>query len=631
MAQRLGLAADDLAPVRFRVDLPRWVRDGGSHRVAVTCAHSGEALDCLVPPEVCFVAPHLRVGEVVTPHVPGPNVRPPVSVIVLNRNGAALLDALLQSWVTHNTKHCEWIVVDHASSDDSLAVLARWQSRLPLRVHALARNQAFGTSCNEAARMARGRCLLFLNNDLIWREDALPELLRTLDTPGTCAVGMKLIKVLDGALQPVEEVQHLGIRFVQQGNGYAPFELDADTPDPVALRGPVVVPAVTGAALLCRRTEFLKVGGFSERYFYGFEDVELCLRMGAQLSKRLVCRNDLSAFHRHGYTRLTGRAPDITGRLAHNAQVLRQDVGLWVREQWWRELADGKPLLADETLRIGLRLRGGQRCGLPDGGDDPPARNARRLIGQLRRRWPHAELWLLQDEVRPFCVQGLHVLVVTDPTFDLRRLEDARADLRTVALLDVADAEWATLPWWGDFDYRVSPLGNPLARPPRSRPTPGEPMVARTTVAEPLGLRVLPASAARAAQAWRAEIVPDPAAHADADALLARLRRTLFAAEVAHRVRPPAPDDETRDDYVAAVVVWLLDGGCADDALPDMDPGQVNLVMWTAARADTSPSGEFRLWPGASPDAQLDPETVFDVAAVGQILQRRLGHTFSAS
>ncbi len=41
---------------------------------------------------------------------------------------------------------------------------------------------------------------------------------------------------------------------------------------------PLEAPVVTGAFMVCRRTEFIELGGFCESYFYGYEDVDLCLK-----------------------------------------------------------------------------------------------------------------------------------------------------------------------------------------------------------------------------------------------------------------------------------------------------------------------------------------------------------------
>jgi GT2 family glycosyltransferase len=117
----------------------------------------------------------------------------------------------------------EWIVIDHDSSDDSLELLDHWARHLDLRVVALDRNDSFSASCNLGASLANAPNLLFMNNDIRWCMDALPQMLNSLRANGACAVGLKLIKPSLAHISG-HEVQHLGVRFKLREQAYWPYE-----------------------------------------------------------------------------------------------------------------------------------------------------------------------------------------------------------------------------------------------------------------------------------------------------------------------------------------------------------------------------------------------------------------------
>lgn len=466
MAQRLKIQPEQLGPVAFDCPLPAWVADGRRHVVEVRCARTGQVLRSNVAAEVCFVDPHVpwsrfdgsAVARRDTKVGRSNHVQSQVTVVVLNRNGAGVMHALLESWVRYNQAVAvEWLVIDHASTDDSLTMLAGWTERLKLTVLALKENFSFSASCNRGAALAKTPYVLFLNNDLVWQHDALPQMLKTLDDPNVGAVGMKLVKLAEGQGAAASmEVQHLGVRFVQQQDGYWPYEVTPYDGNPEEAFSAQTVPAVTGAALLCRKADFEAAGGFDPAYFYGFEDVEFCLRMWTRLGLKSVCRNDLVALHRHGHTRLTGREMEVTDRLEKNAAVLARHLGLWVKLEWWRSLARGDRWLCNEPLRVGWVMSDG----LPSSGEVASAgvefQRMRKAVRRIVERWPHAEVVVVHTGVNPMWARGLHVLVVSDPEHDIRCLEQPRPDLRLVAWINDRPKAWIVQPWWMEFDSYVA-------------------------------------------------------------------------------------------------------------------------------------------------------------------------------
>ena len=85
------------------------------------------------------------------------------TVIVPNYNGVRHLPTVLNALRDQTFRDCEIIVIDDASSDDSVALVER--AYPDVRVLVNRTNLGFVRSCNVAADAARGRYLVLLNSD----------------------------------------------------------------------------------------------------------------------------------------------------------------------------------------------------------------------------------------------------------------------------------------------------------------------------------------------------------------------------------------------------------------------------------------------------------------------------------
>jgi GT2 family glycosyltransferase len=162
----------------------------------------------------------------------------------------------------------EVIVVDDASSDATSERLAQRTDQV--RVIRNPANRGFAGSCNLGAAAARGRFLLFLNNDTIPLRGWLDHLVDELQThPEVVGAGSRLLYG-DG------QVQHAGVIFERDTrNPYHPGRfLRADDPRVNRRRE---LQTVTAACFLVRARWFRECGCFSEEFQTGYEDLDLCL------------------------------------------------------------------------------------------------------------------------------------------------------------------------------------------------------------------------------------------------------------------------------------------------------------------------------------------------------------------
>lgn len=170
------------------------------------------------------------------------------------------------------TKGCHYqvIVVDNASTDGTQKFLASLGG--DIQVIRNTENLGFAKACNQGARAAKGKHLIFLNNDTIPHPGWLSALLDEVDLHSDVSiVGSKL-------LYPNNTIQHAGVVFSK--NCLTPYHIFNGAPcDLPAANVRREFQAVTAACLLVRRQDFETVGGFDEGFRNGFEDVDLCLKI----------------------------------------------------------------------------------------------------------------------------------------------------------------------------------------------------------------------------------------------------------------------------------------------------------------------------------------------------------------
>lgn len=374
IAEFLDRDVTDLGLLGFEVAVPYRLKKPGAHTLQIRCPVTRQPIGNLRSYEhkdmhwtVNFANDNTEVntalfGESSTEKFNLSKLKsssPLVSAVILNRNGHDCLEALFESWSRYNTVPSEIIVIDHNSDDQSKNVAARWSHKIPIKWVQLEKNQSFSESSNLGADIARGKYILFLNNDIVLVQNILPEMIKTLTDTSVALVGLKLIKHDPDKSNPAEiaiaPIQHLGVRFTLSGHVYWPYEVNVQSPGAEILFSACDVPAVTAAVMLARKKDFLADGGFDKGYFYGYEDVEYCLRKSyGKDKKRIVCRNDLVALHRHGHSRFKTQNSQSAKHQLENQERLLAQKGIWIKSHWWQSLMTSDKQLCAEQLCIGL-------------------------------------------------------------------------------------------------------------------------------------------------------------------------------------------------------------------------------------------------------------------------------------
>ncbi len=197
------------------------------------------------------------------------STEPSVSVIIPNWNGADHLVDCLDSLKLQCQTDTEVVVVDNASSDNSIALLE--QGYPWVRLIKLDANHGFSAAVNAGIRATHAPLIVLLNNDTRAAPDWLAQLRRGLNKHPKASFAASKMLTFD----PPHPIDSAGDHFsLLTGTG---FNIGAGEPADAHTEPAWVFGACAGAAIY-RRSLFDDIGLFDEDFFLVFEDVDLDLR-----------------------------------------------------------------------------------------------------------------------------------------------------------------------------------------------------------------------------------------------------------------------------------------------------------------------------------------------------------------
>jgi GT2 family glycosyltransferase/glycosyltransferase involved in cell wall biosynthesis len=236
--------------------------------------------------------------------------RPLASIVIPVFNRVKLTVGCLESIAAAGGESAfEVVLVDDASTDGTAEALEQVPG---LRVVRNADNQGFIRSCNRGAREARGRYLLFLNNDTKVTDGWLDRMVRTFSTFSDVGlVGAKLV-FPDGTLQEAGGIVWRDGTAWNYGLG-----LDPETPACCYARD---VDYCSGACLMIPRDLFLELGMFDARYAPAYyEDTDLAFRV-REAGKRVIYQPAALVYHIEGATSGTSPGSGVKRHQVENQQ-----------------------------------------------------------------------------------------------------------------------------------------------------------------------------------------------------------------------------------------------------------------------------------------------------------------------
>jgi len=234
---------------------------------------------------------------------------PLVSFLLPAYNAVDTLPEALDSLLNQTVQDFEIVALDDGSTDDTLAVLRRYEQR-DQRVVVITRpNTGLVGALNDALAACRGEFIARMDADDVAMPNRLELQLRCLESDsGLVAVGSAILRVApDGG-----------------GVGYVHPPRDHETIHHRLLHGDGQ--AIVHPTLLCRAEAMHRLGGYDPRYTYG-EDIYLFLRL-AELGRLTNLTEVLLHYRLHPSSWTRTKSASMGWQIRHLVNEMRERQGM---------------------------------------------------------------------------------------------------------------------------------------------------------------------------------------------------------------------------------------------------------------------------------------------------------------
>jgi len=196
---------------------------------------------------------------------------PKITILIPNYNGKKWLEKCLPTIGKSTYPNKEILVVNNGSADDSAKFLKKNYPNV--RVVEIKKNRGYAGANNLGVKHARGKYILFLNNDTTVTPNFLEPLIAKIESDKTI-----------GAVQP--QIRHMVQRNVIDSIGsfftftgflyhYGYFQPHQEK----KYQKELLVYSVKGACFLMSKKDYLDLGGIDESFVTYVEESDLCHRI----------------------------------------------------------------------------------------------------------------------------------------------------------------------------------------------------------------------------------------------------------------------------------------------------------------------------------------------------------------
>jgi len=215
-----------------------------------------------------------------------------ISIIIVTWNTAKITQKCIQT-INKFLNNPEIIVVDNGSEDNTVELLLKEKN---LKIIKNDSNLGFSKANNIGLEQATNEYVLFMNSDIELIDNSINDLFEYFKNQNN--IGIIGPKFLNPDLTPQASVfpKQSAINafkefYLNQKNSYSKYIPNSEKPTKVW--------SISGGCILTHKSFFESIGGWNEKYFFYFEDMDLCRKIN-QSGKNVVFFPECKIIHRHG-------------------------------------------------------------------------------------------------------------------------------------------------------------------------------------------------------------------------------------------------------------------------------------------------------------------------------------------
>ncbi|GLR18337.1 bifunctional riboflavin kinase/FAD synthetase [Portibacter lacus] len=224
---------------------------------------------------------------------------PICTIAIINYNGSDYLESYLPSILYSSNDLVDYLVIDNASTDDSIDYLKEWHPEV--NILPFTENYGFADGYNRSMKDITSEFTVLLNNDVLVTENWLDPILEIMKADPTIAACQPKIR----SLVAPKKFEHAGaaggyldaLSYAYcKGRIFDEVEIDEGQYD-----GTHEIFWASGAAMVVRTEVFNNLGGFDGNYFAHYEEIDLCWRM-KRAGYKILAVNESIVYHLGGGT-----------------------------------------------------------------------------------------------------------------------------------------------------------------------------------------------------------------------------------------------------------------------------------------------------------------------------------------
>jgi GT2 family glycosyltransferase len=228
--------------------------------------------------------------------------------------------ASLESFLAKNKDVVELIIINNDADPIGYFFSSLPQAESEPKIIEINENVGFGRAHNRGVKEARGKYILFLNPDTKILDRSLEKMLNVFEVDEKIGIAGPILVDGEGQFQkecwgfektPLSIIRSKLSSRATRANEEDIFEADW----------------VSGGAMMIRKNIFSDLGGFDEKYFMYFEDVDLCLQ--ARKKGWKIAVNPGARVHHQGGKSFSSHQEKKRHYYASQNYYLKKNFGSW--------------------------------------------------------------------------------------------------------------------------------------------------------------------------------------------------------------------------------------------------------------------------------------------------------------